>query len=340
MKVSIIIPVFNVEPYIERCLLSALNQTYQDVEIILVDDCGPDNSMTVAQQVVDNHPYGYKVRIMKHKQNGGLSAARNTGTKEATGKYVYYLDSDDEIVPRCIDILVELATKYQGVDIIQGNTQTMPMPPKKKDWRNILYKDFPEYADCNKWIYSHFYDITKEQIPMNATNKLIKRKFIVENNFFFKEGIIHEDDMWMFLVVKNMNSIAFTTDYTYVAYRTPGSIMQSGDNYKSIQSWYIILEEIFKDFDDPYLEYFKEKYIRILHSKMCLINLKTRESELYNSYKILVKSIIKKFSEKKRMIYVIPLSILLIPQSLYKSFIGKKTFNLLCRFYRGSYSPD
>lgn len=334
MKVSVIIPVFNVEPYIERCLLSALNQTYLDIEIILVDDCGTDNSIIVAERIIKKHPYGYKARIINHEYNRGLSAARNTGTKDANGEYLYYLDSDDEINLNCIENLVNLANKHQKPEIVQGNTQTIPIPAKEKDWRNILYKNFPKYVNCNEWIYLHFYDERKEQIPVNATNKLIKCKFIIENKFFFKEGIIHEDDLWMFSVVKKLNTIAFTTEYTYIAYRTPGSIMQSGNNYKSIECWLIILKEILINPNDSFFEYFKEKYARILYFKMCLINLNTNELQLYYLYKTLVKDIIKNLLKKKKIVFTLPLFILLMPQSFYKSFAGAKIFNLFIKLNR------
>jgi len=328
MKVSIIIPIYNVELYIERCLRSVLNQTFQDIEIILVDDCGQDNSMAVAQQIIDNHPNGYKVRILKHEHNRGLSAARNTGTKEAGGEYIYYLDSDDEITPDCINVLLNLASKYQGVEMVQGNTQTIPIPPKKKDWRNISYKGFPEYVNCNQWIYLHFYDGRRKQIPVNAYNKLIRSKFIVDNGLFFKEGIIHEDAIWMFFTVKKLNTIAFTTEYTYIAYATPGSIMRSGNNYKSIQCCHIILEEIFGNCNDPHFEYFFRKYMGLLHFKMYSINLKTKESELYHPYKILVENIIKDLLKKKKIMLTLPLYVLLMPRVIYKSLVGRVFFYL------------
>jgi glycosyltransferase involved in cell wall biosynthesis len=334
MKVSVIIPVYNVEPYIERCLLSALNQTYQDIEIILVDDCGQDNSMAVAQQIIDNHPNGYKARVLKHEHNRGLSAARNTGTKEAGGEYVYYLDSDDEITPYCIEVVLDLASKYQGVEMVQGNTQTIPVPSKEKDWRNILYKGFPEYVNDNKWIYLHFYDVKKKLIPMNGTNKLVKRKFVLDNDLFFKEGIIHEDELWMFGVVKKLNTIAFTTEYTYIAYKRVGSIMQSNNNYKSVQSWYVILKEIFNDFNDPFFEDFNKKYIRKLYGQMYSINLDTNESELYYSYKRLVKDIIGNLLKRKKIMFTLPLYILLMPPFVYKYYVGKKSFGLFIKLVK------
>lgn len=90
MKVSVIIPVYNVSKYIERCLLSVLNQTWEDLEIILVDDCTPDNSMELAATVIASHSRGNEVRSLVHDENKGLSAARNTGIRDATGDYVYF----------------------------------------------------------------------------------------------------------------------------------------------------------------------------------------------------------------------------------------------------------
>ncbi|MFV0330624.1 MAG: glycosyltransferase family 2 protein [Dysgonomonas sp.] len=331
MKVSIIVPVYNVSEYIVRCVESVINQTYQDIECILIDDYSPDDSIDLIKQRLESYEGTINFKIIHHDQNKGLSSARNTGTDAATGEYLYYLDSDDEITPNCIEMLITLVEKYPNVEMVQGNMQTIPEPKKQSDWRNILYKNYPEYKNDNEWIKNNFYTSNWMQaIPTNATNKLIKHKFVIENNLFFKEGIIHEDELWMFYAVKNMNTIAFTTKYTYIAYSRQGSIMRSGNNYKSIQSWYIILNEIFRNSTNPHLTYFKEKYIRILHSKMCLINLNSKESELYYSYKTLVKDIIKIFSEKKK-ITLLPLYILLMPHYFNKSFIGKKIFNLGCR---------
>ena len=100
MKVSIIIPVYNVAKYIERCLLSVLNQTWPDLEVILVNDCTPDNSMEIVRRVVASHPRGAVVRCLEHEENRGLSAARNTGISASVGDYLYFLDSDDYISAR------------------------------------------------------------------------------------------------------------------------------------------------------------------------------------------------------------------------------------------------
>ena len=104
-KVSIIIPVYNVVDYIERCWKSVNAQTYSDIELIFVDDCGTDESISKLETLISEGSR-FPVQIIKHKKNRGLSAARNTGIEASSGDYVYFLDSDDDLVPSCIEELV------------------------------------------------------------------------------------------------------------------------------------------------------------------------------------------------------------------------------------------
>lgn len=98
MKLSIVIPVFNVAPYIADCLRSVMRQTYTgSMECLIVDDCGTDDSIAIAKQMIADYKGPIRFQILHHEWNRGLSAARNTGTEAATGEYLYYLDSDDEI---------------------------------------------------------------------------------------------------------------------------------------------------------------------------------------------------------------------------------------------------
>ena len=120
MKVSIIVPVYNVAKYIERCLLSVLDQTWQDLEVILVNDCTPDNSMEIARRVVASHPRGTVVRCLEHEENRGLSAARNTGISASVGDYLYFLDSDDYISANAIELLADAAVQKRP-DFVIGN---------------------------------------------------------------------------------------------------------------------------------------------------------------------------------------------------------------------------
>ena len=113
MKISIIIPIYNVAPYVERCLYSALNQSYEDIELVLVDDCGTDNSMNIVSEVVEKYVGNKKISLFKHEHNLGLSAARNTGIKNATGDYLLFLDSDDEIPLNAVELLLEATNEIR-----------------------------------------------------------------------------------------------------------------------------------------------------------------------------------------------------------------------------------
>ncbi|MFV0507369.1 MAG: glycosyltransferase family 2 protein [Bacteroidales bacterium] len=248
MKVSIIIPVYNVEPYIERCFDSVVAQSYNNkrIECLLIDDCSPDNSYGILEKNINAYQGEINFKIIRHSKNKGLSGARNTGIDNASGEYLYFLDSDDVIDDRCFEVMMSLVDKYPQVEIVQGNSSRIPK--LENDWRELEGKGFPEYADKHLWIKKHCFK--EPRITVNATNKLIRKDFIIENNLYFKEGIIHEDEHWTFFVAKHLSKIAFTTHYTYLQYVVPGSIMQSSANAeKSIRDNLIIIKDCVENID-------------------------------------------------------------------------------------------
>lgn len=107
-KVSIIIPIYNVEQYLAQCLDSVINQTYKNIEIICVNDCSLDNSFRILDEYSKNDK---RIKIINRENNGGLSAARNTGLDNASGKYIYFLDSDDWIDLDYIEKMLNAADK-------------------------------------------------------------------------------------------------------------------------------------------------------------------------------------------------------------------------------------
>ncbi len=95
-KVSIIVPIYNVEKYIERCAVSLFEQDFEDIEYIFVNDCTPDNSVEILEKVIEKYPNRKShLKIVHHKENKGLGSARNTGLEQATGNYILHIDSDD-----------------------------------------------------------------------------------------------------------------------------------------------------------------------------------------------------------------------------------------------------
>lgn len=208
MEVSIIIPVYNVSKYIERCLRSALDQSWKDLEIILVDDCTPDDSMDIVRSVLETSSRSDIVTILKHEKNRGLSAARNTGVRQAAGDYLYFLDSDDYLPANGIELLVDAAVRYD-VDFVIGNYEiTGPLR-----WTPPLLLNTCLLAN-NKEILSAY---SKDKWYVMAWNKLIRKSFVDDSTLFFQEGIIHEDDLWSFMLACKAQK-AYCVDQTTYYY--------------------------------------------------------------------------------------------------------------------------
>lgn len=220
MKISIVIPVYNVEPFIERCLKSVAEQTYKDIEVIIVDDCSPDNSIAIAENFITTCPRKEMFRFIHHKENGGLSTARNTGIKNATGDYIFFLDSDDYLPIDAINVLSKSCENGKA-DFVVGNYTvkgTQRRTPK------LLLNDC--ILDTKERIQKAF----KERLFfIMAWNKLIRRDFILSNNLFFEKGIIHEDDVWSF-------KTAFAAEYVAIANYTTYYYCIQPDSITGIQS--------------------------------------------------------------------------------------------------------
>lgn len=189
MKVSVIIPVYGVALYIEECLKSVLLQTYPSMEIVLVNDCTKDESMDIVARVLREYSHSHSVKIVAHETNRGLSAARNTGLDYCSGEYVYFLDSDDELFPDAIQSLVD---KMDGIrpDMVVGDYVVRGsddfFPPLKLS--TTLLRSRQESIRA----------YMKEKIYVMAWNKLVKKEFLLKNELYFEEGLIHEDCLWSF----------------------------------------------------------------------------------------------------------------------------------------------
>lgn len=220
IDVSIIIPVYNVEDYVAECLQSVMAQTADcTMECIVVDDRGSDDSMAVVKRTIAEYNGPVEFRIITREVNGGLSAARNTGIRAARGRYVYFLDSDDLITEDCMAEMLNCAGRHPKAEIITGDFQTFPEKDVYKD-SSIRSKHYPEYSEEITWIRSVFLT----EFPVIACNKLILKTFILNNNLFFREGILHEDNHWHANAYHHIRSIAFVFSVTYLYRQRPGSI--------------------------------------------------------------------------------------------------------------------
>ncbi len=236
MTVSIIIPVFNVSPYIERCLGSVLKQDFTPLECILVDDATPDDSMDKVKALLSVYQGPITFKLIRHEVNKGLSAARNSGILESTGDYLFFLDGDDALMDSGIAILANLAIKSGNPDLVQGSS--ILIGEKNGNDRYQIQKNVPEYTTNRVWLRKQL--LKRKKIPVTAWNKLIRRDFIVNNQLFYKEGVWHEDEHWTFFSASKVSSMAFCPIPTYQHFITSGSIMTTSGQ-RSIDSWFEIL---------------------------------------------------------------------------------------------------
>lgn len=178
MKFSIIVPVYNVEQYLEKCLDSLQVQDYTDYEVICVNDGSTDGSRKILTKMENQFP---KMRIID-RENGGLSAARNTGLKEAKGDYIVFVDSDDWVEPT---MLSRLAAECEGEDMVcfacrrtDTNTNDILLTEQSAGW------DYYNRNALKHW----------ETPFVCVVQRCYRRAFLLENNLLFREGILHEDN--------------------------------------------------------------------------------------------------------------------------------------------------
>ncbi|MGO4707680.1 glycosyltransferase family 2 protein, partial [Chryseobacterium sp. 2TAF14] len=208
--ISINIPVFKCEKYILRCLESVKNQTYKNFEIILVNDCTPDESVAIVQQFIKENA-DLDIKILEHEINSGLSVVRNTGIKASKGKYIYFLDSDDEITSDCLELLIDSALKTDAQITIAQNRWINTFDNTTKDF------GFPTTADKNYYndrleIFSVY---SNGGFPSSSWNKLIKRDFIIANEIYFVPGLFAQDELWFFHLLLKTDTLAVIDEITY-----------------------------------------------------------------------------------------------------------------------------
>ena len=180
-KITIGIPIYQVEKYVTKCIESVLCQTYDNLEIIAVDDCGTDKSIYLVEQLQYSHPRGNQIYIIHHAMNKGLSECRNTIIEHANGKYIYFLDSDDYIEPKAIELLYAAAEKsqcqvtygsFRYVDTFGNSCRTGGQLPKQLflkpgEFQHYICQDLKMHVNITSW------------------NILFLSKFIRDNHLHF-----------------------------------------------------------------------------------------------------------------------------------------------------------
>lgn len=241
VSVSIIIPVFNAEPYIATCIRSVMRQRYEGpIECLLVDDGSTDKSILIAEELITEYQGPVSFKILHHDHTRGASGARNTGMDAATGDYFYFLDSDDELTPDCIEKLTAPLAQAR-YDVVVGSF-------------DIVFDGIPFYQEqtllvsVNTVLYDEeIVNAYKSKItPITPWNKLISADVVRRSGCRFREGIIMEDVLWEFQLACSIHTMYSVNQSTYIFNRRPGSVMTSSGWENKAYSYFIIFVEMCK----------------------------------------------------------------------------------------------
>jgi len=284
-SVSILVPIYGVEKYIERCARSLFEQTYDNIEYIFVDDLTPDNSITILQKIIEDYPNRI-VKIIKHAENLGLAGARITGLKNATSDYVIFVDSDDYVEVDMTENLINKAVK-DNADI-------------------IICSSFSEYQNRTSISSLHVYsdkrelikDILFKSIPGSMWAKMVKRNiFVIHPDCWPVQGINHgEDYATMPRILHYAEKIVYLNKplYHYMAFNE-GSYT---NNFKesSMQSMLradAILEDFFKNIFDK--------------ETIAIMKLRTKSGMIKGGNPTLYPSIGEIYKEEKQYAKLLPI---------------------------------
>lgn len=214
MKISVIVPIYNVSCFIQRCAESLMKQTLDEVEYIFVNDATPDNSMKLLQNVLKCYPNrALQIKILEHEQNKGLPAARNTGLAVATGEYIFHCDSDDYVEYDMLELLYD-AAKEKEADFVWC------------DWflsydNNERYMKQPSFENSMDVLKAMLGGVMK----YNVWNKLVKRNLFVENDILFPSGHSMGEDMTMIRIAACAKKVAYVNDALYHYVRSNSEAM-------------------------------------------------------------------------------------------------------------------
>ena len=205
-KISLVFPVYNVAAYVRDSLLSALEQSYSNIEYLIIDDRGTDNSMDIVNDIVNSHSRKEAIRIIKHPKNRGLGGTRNTAILEATGEYLFFLDSDDILLNNAIELLVDLL-KEDDYDMIAASfervinekSEMFCLPDNALIGKNEIVSTYFAKKSCYEMIWG----------------KLYKLSFLREHNLNFIEFCNHEDTPFTFHLMLCLNKIRLSSSIIY-----------------------------------------------------------------------------------------------------------------------------
>ena len=284
-KVSVIVPIYNAESYLEKCVNSIINQTERDIQIILVDDGSTDKS----PQICDELSLKDDRIVVFHKKNGGLSSARNKGLENAKADYVCFIDSDDIIAPYYVEHLLSLIEKYD-CDVAVGKFETFT--DKDPSFDNI--DNDVEIVEGKNAIDKLF---GKSYVTATiACNKVYKKSLF--DDIKFPEGKINEDEATAYRIFYKTERVAFSNSVVYGYYMRDNSITKSKFSKRNFDFLEIAWErcEFFKEKNE-------EKYYYLFLKNYCwtLLEFSKKTKKILGDSKK-SKELVKEFKEKSKIL--------------------------------------
>ncbi len=300
---SFVIPVYNVSLFIEPCVDSVLKQDSDQFEIILVDDGSKDDSGIICDRLASEHPC---IKVI-HKENGGLSSARNAGVQAASGEYVFFLDADDTIKSDFLLHILQM-DHFQQYDLIIGKVEMISdLKQCKEKVRSVIYRECSGKEALEQY--------TREQIPGYAVCKLIRRSLILDNKIEFPVGHNYEDirTIYKYLVYAERVAILEHTYYNY--FISNQSSITNNDSMKNLKDYYDSIETMYNDLQKreklPFLLCLRLNHLIQLHIRLFYFSKRNTEAisllkkvdSILNTEKVAISSMRGYCHYRKYMLY-------------------------------------
>lgn len=335
IKISVIVPVYNTEKYLKRCLDSILSQSFQDVEIILVNDCSSDNSLSIIKDYMRKDK---RIVLINKEKNEGISIARNLGIKKAKGEYILQIDSDDWIEKDYFSEIYQYAKKKKADIVITD-----------------FYKDF----DNGKILYikDQEEDIEKKDILLNIFwmkgfpniwNKLVKREIYIKNKILFPEKIIMGEDLNVIikLIYFSKNIVKYNKAFVHYIQSPESAVRIKNKKLNRLKDIYFVLKDLEKFFSVQKIDLSLAE-LKINHLSMWLLrsNYNLKDSDYLNILNEYIKTfkntnldniIIKKFKIIGKILKIInkPFIFIIIWHfNIIFEYIKNKNFKFINKIY-------
>ncbi len=241
--ISVIIPVYNVEKYLRECIDSVLNQTYTEYEIILVDDGSTDYS----GKICDDYAEKYDCISVIHKENGGLSKARNFGIENSKGEYIYFLDSDDYIIPEAFEKLIFIIQKEKS-DFVFFDSYSFADPEGSFEVNQNYIRKHSYKTDAGFKVLSELQN--NKEYHSAVPLLFLKRDFYEKSELCFVPGILHEDMIFTYQAFFKAEAVSHCNEALYFRRYHKNSIMTSKKSVKHFEGCACVYRESVKFSDE------------------------------------------------------------------------------------------